>query len=104
MAIAYATVARYPDRYNVITDITCDGAYAAGGYALTASQLGVLSIDGADAESVTGDGFTPCYVASTGKLKIFKSAAVAGQHTEAVAADLSTANKFRLTVTGKAIV
>ena len=104
MAIAYATVARYPDKYQIITDITADGSYAAGGYLLSAAQLGVLGIDAVDVDSITGDGFTGHYVSSTGKLKIFKSAGAAGQHTECVSGDLSTANKFRLTVTGKPIL
>jgi|GraSoiStandDraft_16_1057320.scaffolds.fasta_scaffold4266425_2 hypothetical protein len=104
MAIAYTRVASYPDKYQIITDVTADGSYASGGYLLDAKQLGVLAIDAVDATSVTGDGLTITYVSSTGKLKVFKSAGAAGQHTEVVSGDLTTANKFRCNVTGRPIL
>lgn len=104
MAIAYTRVASYPDKYQIVTDITLDGSYSSGGYLLDPKQLGVLAIDHVDANVVTGEGFTPTYVASTGKLKMLKSAGAAGQHAEAVAGDLTSSIKVRCNVTGRPIL
>jgi hypothetical protein len=101
MAIAYTVVARYPDQRKTVVDITLDGSYASGGYALDNRQLGLIQApDSVDPYMVTGDGFTPTFVASTNKLKIFKSAGAAGAHTECVAGDLTSSVKVRCDVTG----
>ena len=47
---------------------------------------------------------TASYVASTGKLKIFKNAAGAGQFTEAVSGDLTSSMKVRCDTAGTALL
>jgi hypothetical protein len=101
MAIAYNVVRRLPDTGKTIVDITLDGSYAAGGYALDPGSLGMeLAPDMVDPQIITGQGFTPQWNQSTGKLQFFKNAAGAGAFTECVNTDLSTAVKCRCEVTG----
>jgi hypothetical protein len=104
MAIAYTQVASYPDMRTTVYDITLDGSYASGGYAVTAASLGVLGIDSLDCNWATGEGFTAAYVTSTGKIKCFKNAAGAGAFTECVNTDLTSSMKVRVTVIGKPIL
>jgi hypothetical protein len=101
MAIAYNVVRRMPDVQKTIVDITLDGAYPAGGYALTNAQLGMLSTpDMVDPVIITAQGFTPDWDKTNNKLKMFKSAGVAGAHTECANTDLSSAVVVRCEVTG----
>ena len=101
MAIAYNIVARRPDVGRTIVDVTLDGSYSSGGYVLDPKQLGMLvAPDSVDPYFTTGEGFTPNYTASTQKLKIFKSAGAAGQHTEASSGDLTSSMKVRCDVAG----
>jgi deoxyhypusine synthase len=101
MAIAYNVVRRMPDVQKAVVDITLDGAYAAGGYALTNAQLGMLvTPDMVDPIVTTGQGFTPEWNKTTNKLLMFKTAAGAGAHAECVAGDLSSAVVVRCEVTG----
>jgi hypothetical protein len=105
MAIAYSIVRRMPDMQKAIVDITLDGAYGAGGYALNNNQMGMLAApDMVDADIKTGQGFTPIWNQSTGKLQMFKSAGAAGAHTECVAGDLTNAVIVRCEVTGIPLV
>lgn len=104
MAIAYTRVASYSDNNQTIIDVTLDGSYASGGYLLDARQMGVLNIDDIQASVVTGEGFIPTYVASTGKLKLAKSAAGATAFTECAAGDLTSSIKVRCSVTGHPIL
>lgn len=100
MAIVYTRVASYPDKYENVVDITLDASYAANGYLINAAQCGMSSITNIDGNMSTGEGFGMTYVASTGKLKIFKSSAGAAAFTEVSNTDLTTAMKARVTVTG----
>lgn len=104
MAVALATVKHSPDLRRRIVDVTLDGSYAAGGYALTASQLGVLTIDNINASMVSGHGFVPQWVSSTGKLKVYKSAGSAAALTECANTDLSTSNVVRCEVIGPPVL
>ena len=104
MAIAYNIVARRPDMGRNTVDITLDGSYASNGYLLSASQMGMSSIDSVDSYQTTGEGFTALYVASTGKLKMFKSAGAAGQHTECTSGDLTSSMKVRADVYGTPVL
>jgi hypothetical protein len=102
MAIAYKTVAFYPDMRKSIVDVTLDASYAAGGYALTPASLGFATAPNmVDPQVVTtaGQGFVPSWNQQTGKLQMFKVGA-AGAMTECVNTDLSASVKVRLEVTG----
>ena len=100
MAIAYTVVAKRPDAGRTVVDVTLDGSYASGGYALDPKQMGMISIDGVDASFTTGEGFAANYIASTGKLKLFKNAAGAGAFTEGANTDFTSSIKVRCDVTG----
>ena len=100
MAIAYTIVSKRPDVGRMIVDVTLDGSYASPGYLLDPKQMGMLSIDGVDAAFTSGEGFNANYVASTGKLKLFKNAAGAGQFTEGANTDFTTSMKVRCDVAG----
>lgn len=103
MALAYTIVRKLPDVSKTIVDITLDGSYAAGGYALTPASLGMEAApDMVDPQIVTttGQGFIPSWNQQTGKLQFFKNAAGAGAFAECVAGDLSASVKCRVEVTG----
>jgi len=101
MSIAYNIVRRLPDQNKTIVDITLDGSYASGGYALAPASLGMLQApDMIDPDVKTGQGFTPIWNQTTGKLQMFKSAGSAGAHAECASGDLSSAVVVRLEVTG----
>lgn len=104
MALAYNIVRRMPDVSKAIVDITLDGSYAAGGYALAAAGLGMEAApDMVDPQVVTtvGAGFIPSWNQQTGKLQMFKTgAALSGVLAECVAGDLSASVKVRCEVTG----
>jgi hypothetical protein len=100
MAIAYTRVASRPDVGRTVVDVTLDGSYASNGYLLDPKQMGMISIDGIDASFTTGEGFNANYIASTGKLKLFKNAAGAGAFTEGVSGDFTSSMKVRCDVTG----
>lgn len=104
MALVYTRVAAYPDKYQSIYDLTLDAAYPANGYVLDPKQLGVLSIDNLSASFVTGEGLQAVYIASTSKLKIYKSAAGATAFTEIANTDVSTSVKVRVDVSGRPIL
>ena len=76
MAIAYASVRRGVSgnfRTNVV-DITLDGSYAAGGYALTAASLGVGTILMLIPYVRTGENVIAQYDGVNVKLKVLKGA------------------------------
>lgn len=105
MALAYKFVRRMPDVNKTVVDITLDGSYAAGGYALVNASLGLASApDMLDPVVATGQGFTPIWNQSTGKLMMYKSAAIAGAHTECVAGDLSSAVVIRCECIGVPLI
>jgi hypothetical protein len=104
MAIAIARVRSQPDSQRIISDVTLDGSYASGGYAVTAGQLGLLTIDHMNAWFRGGEGFIAEYIPSTGKIKCLKSAGAAGAMAECVAGDLSTANVVRVEAIGAPVL
>jgi hypothetical protein len=105
MAIAYNIVSKLPDERKTIVDITLDGNYAAGGYALTPASMGMLAApDMVDPQIVTGQGFAPQWNKGTAKLQMFKNAAGAGALTECANTDLSSAVVVRCEVTGLPLI
>lgn len=60
-------------RINVV-DVTLDGAYAAGGYALTPAQLGVATVHAVSPIGGTAAGVLPRYDTANAKLIIYKGA------------------------------
>jgi hypothetical protein len=59
-------------RINVV-DFTLDGAYAAGGYAVTAANCGMSTIH-AVAPTPQGDGIVAIWDVTNSKLKLYKGA------------------------------
>jgi hypothetical protein len=107
MAITYNIVRRMTDQSKAIVDITLDANYAAGGYALTPSAMGMIQTNPAttpdmvDPQVITGQGFTPQWNQGTNKLQMFKTGAgLSGALAECVNTDLSSAVKVRCEVTG----
>jgi hypothetical protein len=91
MAIAYNIVDRSPLSGRTSVEITLDGSYSSGGYALSNSGLGLLTNPASVQLTVrSGQGFTPVYDKANNKLKMFKSAAGATAHTECANTDLSS--------------
>src|SRR5689334_19397192 len=91
MAIAYNIVDRSPLSGRTSVEITLDGSYAAGGYQLSNSGLGMLTNPASVQLTVrSGQGFTPVYDKANNKLKMFKTAAGSGAHAECVNTDLSS--------------
>jgi hypothetical protein len=82
MALTFSVIDAEPGtqkggrRFHVV-DITTDNAYAAGGYALTAANLGFDQriIHVAPAGAALAAGFIPVFVRATGKLMYQKTGA-----------------------------
>lgn len=75
MAIGYSIIKKGVAgnmRINIV-DITLDGSYAAGGYALTAASLGVSTIHHV-VPTPQGDGIVPIWDVTNSKLKLYKGA------------------------------
>jgi hypothetical protein len=104
MAIAYNVVRRMPDTGKTIVDITLDGSYAAGGYALNSNQLGMLQKpDMIDPAVITAQGFDAAWDQPNHKLKMWKSGSSSAK-AECVGADLSSAVVVRCECTGLVMV
>jgi hypothetical protein len=100
MALAYNVVKKLPLSSKTIVDITLDNAYPANGYVLSNTGLGVLdSPHMVDLDIKTAQGFTPVWDQVNSKLKMYKSAGAAGQHTECASADLTSSVVVRAEVT-----
>lgn len=110
MALAYSIVKRRPDVREVVVDVTLDGSYGAGGYALDNKSLGVISTP----ESVVVAHYvhataTADHVAewdpANNKLKIFQWGGTSPDPlVEAAAGDITTSHKVRLIVKGDPIL
>jgi len=87
------------DQMCVVTDVIADGAYSAGGYAVTPAQLGFADLSGAMIDSQpTAAGGSAVYDAPNAKVKIFTAGAEAGA---AVAGVTANGVVHRVSVTGK---
>lgn len=104
MAVTITKIVAYPDKYQTIVDMAGDGSYPANGYVLDPKACGVLSVDAVDCSFTTGEGFSACWIASTGKVKAFKNAAGAGAYAEIAAGDWTSSVKCRLSITGKPVL
>jgi hypothetical protein len=101
MAIALAKVKSRPDLREAIWDMTCDGSYSSGGYAIAPADVGMLTIDSIEAYEKTGQGNLAQWDPTNSKLRVQQTgAALSGVLSEAIGADLSTANVFRLVIKG----
>lgn len=104
MAIAYSVIERRPDVGRTVVEITLDGSYAGGGYAIDYKQLGLLAAPAAiESNFSTGQGFASIYNHSTSKLMLFKASAGATAFTECVAGDLTNAMKVRAVCYGNVV-
>ena len=106
MAIVYNIVRKSPDQSKMVVDITLDGSYSAGGYALTPASLGLLAApDMVDPILRSGQGLVPVWNQSTGKLMMYRTGAVVSTPLqEAVNTDITTAFIVRCEVTGIPLV
>lgn len=105
MAIALARVKSRADVRETIFDMTCDGSYSSGGYAIAPKDVGLLSIDSIEAYEKTGQGNLAQWDPTNGKLRVFQTgAALSGVLSEAISGDLSTANVFRLVCKGDPVL
>ena len=87
------------DQVVIVTDVTADGSYVAGGYSVTPAQLGFADLTGAVIDSqATAAGGAAAYDAANSKMKIFTAGAEAGG---AVAGVTANGVVHRVTVTGK---
>ena len=106
MAIAYAMVERRSDTRQNVVDITLDGSYSAGGYALDNASLGVVgNPTNIDCSTYVHATATVTNVAQwdpvNNKIKIFETAGTVDLPFKEVAAgDVTTSHKIRATVTG----
>lgn len=104
MAIAYARVNKKPDLGRVIVDITLDGSYAAGGYALDNTQLGLIgnpvNMDLTYVHATATNDFVPVYDPANNKIKVFKSGTAGATLNECVSGDITSSHKIRATVQG----
>ncbi len=107
MAIAYArNSASRPDLGMVTTDITLDGSYSAGGYALDNAQLGLIG----NPINVACDSYkhataTVTNVAqwdkASNKIKIFQApAAVTDPFAEVASGDITSSHVITVTAYG----
>lgn len=106
MAIAYAVVERRPDIGRNIIDITLDGSYTAGGYALDNGSMGMLSnptgMDLTYVHATATNDFVPVWDPANNKLKVFKSGTADATLNECVGANITSSHKVRATVYGNA--
>lgn len=104
MALAYARVETRADLGRVITDITLDGSYSAGGYALDNTQMGLLSnpktLDLQYTHATATNDFVPVYDPVNNKLKVFKSGTAGATLNECVSGDITTSHKVRAVAYG----
>jgi hypothetical protein len=104
MAIAYAAVERRPDIGRAITDITLDGSYSAGGYALDNAQLGLLAqaqnMDLTYVHATATSDFVPVYDPANNKIKVFVSGTAGATLNEATSGQITSSHKIRATVHG----
>jgi len=109
MAIAYTRVAARPDAREVITDITLDGSYGAGGYALDNKQLGMLStpdcVEFSSYRHATATSSNvPVWDPANNKLLIFEGNTATNPLIECVAGDITSSHKVRATCKGNPIL
>lgn len=107
MAIAYSinTAKSRRDNGQTFVTITLDGSYAAGGYALTNSSLGMLdtpdfiSMDYIHAAATNA--FVPVYDRANNKIKVFKSGASGSTMTECASGDITASHSIECEVQGR---
>lgn len=109
MAIAYASVERRPDLGRTITDITLDGSYSAGGYALDNKSLGLLSnpksVECTYKHATATVSSLPQWDSANNKIKIFETAGTVDLPFKEVAAgDVTSSHVIRATAYGDVIV
>ena len=105
MAIAYTKVASRPDLGRATYDITLDTSYPAGGYVLSASQMGMLSVDNVVPVVTTTEAVMPTYTSGTAKLKFYKTgSALSGVFAEIASTDVTASTKVRVDVTGTPVL
>lgn len=104
MAIAYAPVEKRPADGISIVDITLDGSYSAGGYALSNASIGMLTTprqaDLTYIHATATNDFVPVFDPVNNKIKIFKSGTAGATLNECVSGDITSSHKIRATFHG----
>lgn len=106
MAIAYSISANSRrDVGQTLVTITLDGSYAAGGYALTNSSLGMLDnpdhINMQYVHATATNDFVPVYDKTNNKIKIFKSGTAGATLNECVSGDITSSHSIICEVRGR---
>lgn len=105
MAAAFSIVKKRPDLRETIVDMTADASYPAGGYPVTPANVGLFTVDSIESYQKGGAGNLAQYDPANAKVKIFQTgAALSGAFSEAIAADLSASDVFRLVCKGDPIL
>ena len=101
MAISYALVSRDPTSNKTVTDITLDGSYSAGGYAVTAAGLGVVQLpanmDLTYIHATATNDFVPVWDPTNSKIKIFCSGTASATLNECTSGQITSSHKIRVT-------
>lgn len=102
MALAFTRLHRFAEgnRYLIVQQVTLDGSYASGGYALTPTQVGHRNQITNISTGVSKNGYISAFDTTTQKLKFYKVGA-AGALTECVSGDLSSSDYVILNIWGK---
>jgi len=110
MALVYTRIKTRPEARETVVDVTLDGSYGAGGYALSNAGMGVLSTpEAVECSSYRHATATSSNVGvwdpANNKLLFFESGtAVSAPLVECIAGDITTAHKVRLTVKGDVVL
>ncbi len=94
------------DLGETVTDMTCDGAYPAGGYPVVNSSIGMQSTPVAvDCDVATAQGLLAAWDSANNKIKLFVTGAgLSGVLAEAAAGNVSTAVVVRLKAKGAPMI
>jgi hypothetical protein len=110
MAITYS-IDRARSRFDqgqTLVTITLDGSYAAGGYALSNTGLGMLDnpdeIEMTYIHATATSDFVPVYDRANNKIKIFKSGTAGATLNECAGGDISSSHSIRCIVMGRPIL
>jgi hypothetical protein len=109
MAIAYAIdpnpIKSRRDMGQTMVTITLDGSYAAGGYALTNANLGMLdtpdAIDMQYVHATATNDFVPVYDRANNKIKIFCSGTASATLNECTSGQITSGHTILCKVQGR---
>jgi len=105
MAASFARVKIRPEAREVVTDMTCDASYPAGGYPVAPKDIGVVSAPEAVECSIrSAQGLLAMYDVTAAKVKLFVTGALDAVLNEAGSNDVSTSVLVRIVAKGDPIL